>query len=104
MGDVKGAVHGMTGSLEATTGTLLRNKNMQEKGFEKMNDEDSRLAAKRGETAVGTDTRGTVVDTGTETGTGTAPGHGQNEGQGMGRGPGAAYGGVGIGGPGATSS
>jgi hypothetical protein len=65
-GDMKGAVHGATGSLQAATGTLLRNKNMQEKGFEKMGEEDQRLAAKKGKTPVGTDTRDGIV--GAETG------------------------------------
>merc|ERR1712000_754083 len=54
MGDLKGMAHGVTGSMEAATGTLLRNKNMQEKGFEKMSEEDQRLAAKSGKAPVGT--------------------------------------------------
>merc|ERR1711939_821721 len=58
MGDLKGMAHGVTGSMEAATGTLLRNKNMQEKGFEKMSEEDQRLAAKSGKAPVGT----TAVD------------------------------------------
>ncbi|KIW10424.1 hypothetical protein PV08_11388 [Exophiala spinifera] len=58
VGDLKGMAHGVAGSLEAATGTLLRNKNMQEKGFEKMSEEDQRLAAKSGKPPVGT----TAVD------------------------------------------
>ncbi|KIW46948.1 uncharacterized protein PV06_02566 [Exophiala oligosperma] len=57
-GDLKGMAHGVAGSVEAATGTLLRNKNMQEKGFEKMGEEDQRLAAKSGKPPVGT----TAVD------------------------------------------
>lgn len=53
-GDLKGMVHGVTGSLQAATGTMLRNKNMQDKGFEKMSEEDQRLAAKSGKPPVGT--------------------------------------------------
>ncbi|KAJ9503352.1 hypothetical protein LTR99_006787 [Exophiala xenobiotica] len=58
MGDLKGMAQGISGSMQAATGTLLRNKNMQEKGFEKMSEEDQRLAAKSGKAPVGT----TAVD------------------------------------------
>ena len=56
VGDLKGMAHGVQGSLQAATGTMLRNKNMQEKGFEKMSEEDQRLAAKSGKPPVGTST------------------------------------------------
>lgn len=59
-GDVKGALHGVTGSIQAATGTVIGNKTMQEKGFEKMSEEDARLAAKTGKAPVGTGTRDRV--------------------------------------------
>ncbi|EXJ82910.1 hypothetical protein A1O3_06726 [Capronia epimyces CBS 606.96] len=62
-GDLKGAVHGVAGSLQAAAGTALRNKDMAEKGFEKMNAEDSRLAAKTGKPPVGSETREETVPT-----------------------------------------
>ncbi|EXJ87710.1 hypothetical protein A1O1_04635 [Capronia coronata CBS 617.96] len=60
-GDIKGAAHGVAGSLQAATGTVLRNQGMAEKGFEKMNHEDARLAAKTGKPPVGSDTREETV-------------------------------------------
>ncbi|KIX99900.1 uncharacterized protein Z520_04537 [Fonsecaea multimorphosa CBS 102226] len=76
LGDIKGAVHGVTGSLQAATGTMFGQKNMAEKGFDKMSDEDARLAAKTGKPPVGTDQRGTVPESNTSTTTTTtsAPG------------------------------
>ena len=63
-GDAKGAAAGVVGSLQAATGTMLRNDKMAEKGFEKMNTEDQRLAAKSGKPPVGGGTRGTVETVG----------------------------------------
>lgn len=61
MGDIKGAAHGVVGSVQAATGTVLRNQEMADKGFEKMQDEDARLLAKRGKPPVGTETREETV-------------------------------------------
>ncbi|KIX03140.1 uncharacterized protein Z518_06691 [Rhinocladiella mackenziei CBS 650.93] len=61
MGDPKGAMHGVAGSLPAATGTVLRNKDMQEKWYEKMSQEDQQLAAKGGKPPVGTKTRDRVI-------------------------------------------
>ncbi|OAG35565.1 hypothetical protein AYO21_10241 [Fonsecaea monophora] len=52
LGDIKGAVHGVTGSLQAATGTVLGQKHMADKGFAKMGEEDARLAAKTGKPPV----------------------------------------------------
>ncbi|CAJ2503741.1 Uu.00g111350.m01.CDS01 [Anthostomella pinea] len=56
-GDVSGAVSGSVGSVQAAAGATLRNKNMQEKGLDKMAAEDERLAAKKGSLPVGADKR-----------------------------------------------
>lgn len=49
---------GTIGSAQAATGATIRNKAMEEKGFEKMDAEDARLAAKKGGDApVGSDKR-----------------------------------------------
>ncbi|OAP59331.1 hypothetical protein AYL99_06629 [Fonsecaea erecta] len=67
LGDIKGAVHGVTGSLQAATGTMFGQKHMAEKGFDKMSDEDARLAAKTGKPPVGTEQRGSVPESTTTT-------------------------------------
>lgn len=64
MGDLKGAMHGVTGSLQAATGTLFGQKGMAERGFDKMSEEDARLAAKSGKPPVGTETRDKIVSEG----------------------------------------
>ncbi|KAL2397048.1 hypothetical protein ABEF95_000777 [Exophiala dermatitidis] len=69
VGDIKGAAHGVAGSLQAATGTMLRNDKMAEKGFEKMNDEDARLAAKSGKPPVGSETREETVPVSSTAGT-----------------------------------
>ncbi|KIW84140.1 hypothetical protein Z517_03387 [Fonsecaea pedrosoi CBS 271.37] len=77
LGDIKGAVHGVTGSLQAATGTVLGQKHMADKGFAKMGEEDARLAAKTGKPPVGTEQRGTVVppeSTSSTSSTGTGAG------------------------------
>ena len=89
--DVKGAVKGVAGSMEAAVGTAIRNETMADKGFEKMSEgknrplspqwqlvlvlfqcailtflccgEDHRLGAKRGVPSVGAGMRNTVTDT-----------------------------------------
>jgi hypothetical protein len=53
---------GVTGSVQAAVGTTFGQKGMAEKGFEKMSEEDARLAAKSGKAPVGTGQRSTVVD------------------------------------------
>ncbi|KAI2605372.1 uncharacterized protein GGS25DRAFT_524888 [Hypoxylon fragiforme] len=62
-GDVSGAVSGSIGSMQAATGALLRNKEMEEKGRTKMQEEDERLGAKRGVMPVGSGQRHTTADT-----------------------------------------
>lgn len=64
MGDLKGMAQGVVGSVQAAVGTTFGQKGMAEKGFEKMSEEDARLAAKSGKPAVGTETRSTAVDAG----------------------------------------
>lgn len=64
-GDVQGAVKGTVGSLQASAGTALRNKDMEAKGLEKMQEEDQRLGAKRGVMPVGSDRRNEETDTNT---------------------------------------
>ncbi|KAJ9654924.1 hypothetical protein H2198_006106 [Neophaeococcomyces mojaviensis] len=59
-GDVQGAVKGTVGSLQGATGAMLRNKGMEEKGLEKMHQEDERLGAKAGVMPVGSGTRETT--------------------------------------------
>ena len=61
-GDVKGAIHGTVGSIQGATGAMLRNKGMEEKGMQKMSEEDQRLGAKRGVPPMGSDTRNTTAD------------------------------------------
>lgn len=56
-GDVKGAISGTVGSMQAATGAAIRNKGMEEKGLEKMQEEDERLGAKRGVMPVGAERR-----------------------------------------------
>ncbi|KAI2638016.1 hypothetical protein GGS26DRAFT_546156 [Hypomontagnella submonticulosa] len=58
-GDVSGAISGTVGSMEAATGAMLRNKNLEEKGRTKMQEEDERLGAKRGVMPVGSNQRHT---------------------------------------------
>lgn len=48
------------GSLQGATGAMLRNKDMEEKGLEKMQQEDERLAAKKGVMPVGSGQRETT--------------------------------------------
>lgn len=59
-GDLQGAVQGTIGSLQGATGAMLRNKDMEQKGMDKMQQEDERLAAKRGVMPVGSDQRETT--------------------------------------------
>ncbi|KAI1077802.1 hypothetical protein F5B20DRAFT_550423 [Whalleya microplaca] len=61
-GDVSGAVSGSIGSVQAATGAILRNKNIEEKGRTKMQEEDERLGAKRGVMPVGSGQRMTKED------------------------------------------
>lgn len=61
-GDFKGAVSGTLGSLEAAAGAVLGNKQLQEKGLDKMQDEDERLGSKRGVMPVGSGRREHEVD------------------------------------------
>lgn len=63
-GDVKGAISGTLGSMQAATGAAIRNKGMEEKGLEKMAEEDQRLGAKRGVMPVGAGQRETTEDAG----------------------------------------
>lgn len=63
-GDIKGAVSGTIGSMEAATGAAIRNKRLEEKGFEKMSEEDHRLGAKKGVPPIGSETRNTTVTEG----------------------------------------
>lgn len=62
--DVKGAMHGVTGSMQAATGAAIRNQGMTQAGIDKMNEEDNRLAQKRGSVPTGADKRGDVKETG----------------------------------------
>ena len=61
-GNVSGAISGTVGSMQAATGAALRNKGMEEKGLEKMGEEDQRLGAKRGVMPIGTGQRETEKD------------------------------------------
>lgn len=61
-GDVAGAMKGTAGSLEAATGAVFRNENLEQKGLDKMQDEDERLAAKRGVMPVGSNLRESKQD------------------------------------------
>ncbi|KAI2780862.1 hypothetical protein F4815DRAFT_444763 [Daldinia loculata] len=61
-GDVRGAISGSIGSMQAATGSLLRNKELEEKGMTKMQEEDERLGAKRGVMPVGSGQRHTKGD------------------------------------------
>ena len=56
-GDVQGAINGTVGGLQAAAGATIRNKEMEEKGQEKMHEEDLRLGAKRGVMPVGSEKR-----------------------------------------------
>ena len=76
MGDIKGALHGTVGSMQAATGTAFGMKGMKEKGFQKMSEEDARLAQKSGKVPVGTETRDRVESVGQGT---AATGHGAAE-------------------------
>lgn len=57
-------VHGVAGSVQAAVGTTFGQKGMAEKGFEKMSEEDARLAAKSGKEPIGTERRSKTVDAG----------------------------------------
>lgn len=61
-GDFMGAVNGTIGSLQAATGTAIRNKDMESKGLAKMQEEDQRLGAKQGVMPVGSNLREETVD------------------------------------------
>ncbi|KIW66009.1 hypothetical protein PV04_08217 [Phialophora macrospora] len=63
-GDLKGMAQGVAGSVQAAMGTTFGQKSMADKGFEKMSEEDARLAAKSGKPPVGTEQRGKVLDAG----------------------------------------
>jgi hypothetical protein len=63
-GDLKGMAQGVAGSAQAAVGTTFGQKAMAEKGFEKMSEEDARLAAKKGSAPVGTNQRSTTVNAG----------------------------------------
>lgn len=56
-GDASGMVKGSVGSMQAAAGATFRNKNMEQAGLDKMQEEDERLAAKRGVMPVGSDQR-----------------------------------------------
>jgi hypothetical protein len=70
-GDLKGMAQGVVGSLQAAVGTTFGQKGMADKGFEKMSEEDARLAAKSGKPPVGTEQRSKVLDAGQVGGTET---------------------------------
>lgn len=61
-GDLNGAVQGTIGGIQAAAGATFRNKEMEQKGQEKMAEEDQRLGAKRGVMPVGSDQRETTSD------------------------------------------
>jgi hypothetical protein len=63
-GDLKGMAQGVVGSVQAAVGTTFGQKGMADKGFEKMSEEDARLAAKSGKPPVGTEQRSKVLDAG----------------------------------------
>lgn len=58
-GDAAGMAKGTVGSLQAATGATFRNKDMEQKGLNKMQEEDERLGAKRGVMPVGSGQRET---------------------------------------------
>lgn len=58
-GDAAGMAKGATGSLQAAAGATIRNKEMEQKGLDKMSEEDERLGAKRGVMPVGSGQRET---------------------------------------------
>ncbi|EXJ57379.1 hypothetical protein A1O7_07726 [Cladophialophora yegresii CBS 114405] len=60
-GDLKGMAQGVAGSVQAAVGTTFGQKGMADKGFEKMSEEDARLAAKSGVPPVGTEQRDKVL-------------------------------------------
>lgn len=68
-GDVGGAISGSIGSVQAATGAMLRNKEMEQNGLSKMQTEDERLGAKRGVMPVGSGQRHITGHTERETGT-----------------------------------
>ncbi|KAI0172703.1 hypothetical protein GGR52DRAFT_418244 [Hypoxylon sp. FL1284] len=61
-GDASGAVKGTVGSMQAAAGAAIRNHGMEEKGRTKMQEEDERLAAKRGHMPVGSGQRHTTTE------------------------------------------
>ncbi|OCT47062.1 hypothetical protein CLCR_02667 [Cladophialophora carrionii] len=63
-GDLKGMAQGVAGSVQAAVGTTFGQKGMADKGFEKMSEEDARLAAKSGKLPVGTEQRSKVLEPG----------------------------------------
>lgn len=60
-GDVQGAIKGTVGSVQGAVGATIRNKDMEAKGLEKMQEEDQRLGSKRGVMPVGSDQRNTTT-------------------------------------------
>ena len=64
MGVIKGAASGVVGSMQAATGATIRNKGMEEKGLDKMSEEDQRLAAKKCVPPIGAQSRNTTVPEG----------------------------------------
>jgi len=56
-GNVTGAIKGSVGSVQGATGAMLRNKEMEQAGMEKMQAEDERLGAKRGVMPAGSERR-----------------------------------------------
>jgi hypothetical protein len=63
------------GGIQAAVGTTIRNEAMAEKGFDKMSQEDERLAAKKGSEPVGAGQRGKIETVGGEgVGNGTGVG------------------------------
>ena len=56
-GDLQGAISGTVGGIQAATGATLRNTEMEQKGLDKMQEEDLRLGAKKGVMPVGSEQR-----------------------------------------------
>lgn len=56
-GDLRGAVHTATGSVQAAVGAVTRNEKMQHAGLQKMQEEDQRIGTKHGIMPVGSSLR-----------------------------------------------
>ncbi|KAI0121138.1 hypothetical protein BJ170DRAFT_688223 [Xylariales sp. AK1849] len=70
-GDVQGALHTATGSVQAAAGATIGNKKMKEEGLLKMQEEDQRIGAKHGVMPVGSGLRDKASGTAS-----TVPQHG----------------------------